>query len=72
MQTVAELVDRFGGAAKMAPAINQTPEKIRQWSARNSVPGRYWLVIIEAARQLGIRGINAGALAELASQKKAA
>jgi len=72
MQNVAELVDRFGGAAKMAAVINQAPEKIRQWSARNSVPGRYWLEIIAAARQLGIKGVNASTLTELASQRKAA
>lgn len=67
MHSFADLIDSFGGAAKMAPEINQVPNTIRQWSARGSIPARYWRAIIEAAERLDIKNVNAGTLAELAS-----
>lgn len=72
MQTFADLIERFGGAAKMAPEIREPANTIRQWSSRGSIPARYWHSIIEAARRLNIRGVNASTLAELANRRKAA
>lgn len=69
MQTFADLIEAFGGAAKMAPEINQPSNTIRQWSARGSIPARCWHEIIEAARRLGIKGVTAAALAEFAAPK---
>lgn len=65
--TFGDLIDRFGGAAKMAPLIGVAPNRVRQWSCRNSIPGRFWRKIIDAAKEQGIRGVNAAKLAELAS-----
>lgn len=72
MQTSSDLIERFGGAAKMAPLISVPANTIRQWAARDSIPARYWHAIIEEARKLGVRGINAESLASLAGRKKAA
>lgn len=72
MHTFADLIERFGGAAKMAPEINELPNTIRQWSARGSIPARYWHKIIEAAKRLNVRGVNAATLATLASSRKVA
>jgi hypothetical protein len=71
METFSDLVDGFGGAAKMAPQISESPNTIRQWVARGSVPARYWQQIIEAAQRLSVRGVTYAALAELANRKKA-
>lgn len=72
METFGDLIERFGGAAKMAPEIGELPNTIRQWSARGSIPAHYWHTITEAAKRLGIRGVTFAALGELASRKKAA
>lgn len=72
MESFSALVERFGGAAKMAPEIGELPNTIRQWVARGSIPARYWQKIIEAARRLNVRGVTYAALAELANRKEAA
>lgn len=72
MNTFADLIERFGGAAKMAPEINEMPNTIRQWSARGSIPARYWHSIIEAARRLKVTGVTYSALAEIANRRQAA
>ena len=72
MHTIGELIERFGGAAKMAPEIGQSAATIRQWAARESIPGRYWQEIVDAARQRNVRGVTFAALAELAKRKAAA
>jgi hypothetical protein len=72
MQTFAELIERFGGAARMAPEIGVSANVIRQWSSRGSIPGRYWLTIIDAAKRLGIEGVDAAALASIATTKEPA
>lgn len=74
MKTVADLIDRFGGAAKMAGEIDGLEANtIRQWSARGSIPARYWHAIVEAAKRLNLEEVNLEVLAEIAArQAKAA
>lgn len=72
MNTFRDLIDRFGGAAKMAAEIDEQPATVRQWASRDSIDARYWKKIIAAARRLGLRGINSEVLTELASRKMAA
>lgn len=72
METFSDLVERFGGAAKMAPEIGELPNTIRQWVARGSIPARYWQKIIEAARRLNVRGVTYADLAEISTRRKAA
>lgn len=72
MNTFADVIDRFGGAARMAGEIHEEANTIRQWASRDSIDARYWKKIIAAARRLGIRGINSNVLTELASRRMAA
>jgi hypothetical protein len=72
MESFADLIERFGGAAKMALAIGELPNTIRQWAARNSIPARYWQTIVTAARDNNVRGVSHAALAELAGRRRAA
>ncbi len=67
METFSDLIERFGGAAKMAVAIGESANTIRQWSARRSIPGRYWEAIVEAAQRLYIEGVTFEALASIAA-----
>lgn len=71
MQTFPELIERFGGAATMAPLVGVPANTIRQWSSRRNIPGRYWKSIISAAQQVGLDAVTADKLAELASRSDA-
>lgn len=72
MQSFSELIDRFGGATKMAAAIGEPANTIRQWACRDSIPARCWTKVAEAAREHRLTGVTLQALSELASRKRAA
>jgi hypothetical protein len=71
MTTVADIIERFGGAAKMAPLIGESANTIRQWSVRDSIPGRCWQVIVTAADRAGLDGVTLEVLAKIAKAKAA-
>ena len=71
MHTFAELIEKFGGAAKLAGEIGEQANAIRQWSARNSIPARHWHSIVEAAARLQVPGVTFEALAGVASGRPA-
>ena len=72
MESVSDLINRFGGAAKMAPEIDTDANTIRQWAARGSIPGRHWSVIVTAATRLEIDNVTLELLAGLAEKVRAA
>lgn len=72
MQTCSELIERFGGAAKMSPEIDVPANTIRQWAARESIPSWSWASIVEAGRKLSIEGVTLEALAEMAARSRPA
>jgi hypothetical protein len=71
MDTFSELIERFGGAAKMSAEIGEPANTIRQWSARGSIPARHWHTIVDAARRLYIAGVSFEVLATLAARARA-
>lgn len=54
MQTVADLVDRFGGPAEFARAIGKRPSTASEMKRRRSVPISHWPALIVAAQEKGI------------------
>lgn len=72
MKTCSEVIERFGGAAKMATAIDEPANTIRQWAARDSIPARCWQSIVIAAEKQGLSGVTFEVLAKLAKAKAAA
>lgn len=71
MQSFSDLIDRFGGATKMATAINEPANTIRQWACRDSIPARCWAKVTEAAKEQQLTGVTLQALSDLASRRKA-
>lgn len=70
MKTFGDLIDHFGGAAKMAAEIpGIEANTIRQWSARGSIPARYWRAIVDAATRLGIEGVTFEVLGMIAADQ---
>lgn len=72
MATVADIIERFGGAAKMAPLIGTPANTIRQWSVRGSIPGRCWQAIVTAAECVGVGDVTFEVLAQIAKARSAA
>ena len=59
MRTVADLLDRAGGPDSVAALCGVSPDAVRKWRERGTVPGRHWNVLAEAA------GVGLAAVAEL-------
>jgi hypothetical protein len=54
MSTMDEIFTPWSGsAADLARDIGENPVTVRQWRNRGSIPPRYWLRIIEAAKARG-------------------
>lgn len=73
------MVDSFRGIIDMWPTRNALADEVmvkavsvRAWHMHDSIPGRYWLRIVRAARARGIEGIDCGLLARLADERWAA
>lgn len=72
MKTSAEVIARLGGAAKLAPEIDEPANTIRQWAARDSIPARCWQSIVNVAHRQGEQGVTLEVLARIAKAKAAA
>jgi hypothetical protein len=55
---VPALIDALGGNAAVARIIGKGPSTVSEMRRSNSISVRYWPALIEAARELGVRGIN--------------
>ncbi|MCV9940953.1 helix-turn-helix domain-containing protein [Boseaceae bacterium BT-24-1] len=67
MQNLADVIDAFGGYAKLAQALGCPAGTASAWKTRGSIPVRYWAQIVEEASLLGIDGVTFDALARIAS-----
>lgn len=54
--TFQQVIRLWPTAAEFAQDIGVKPATVRQWVARDSIPGGYWLRIVRASdtRQLGV------------------
>ena len=44
------IVSQFGGASRLARALNKTPSTIQRWQQSGYIPGRHYAAIFAAAR----------------------
>lgn len=72
MQNLNDVIDAFGGYAKLAEAIGCPAGTASAWKTRGSIPVRYWSQIVARAAALGIEGVSFEALAKIASQSASA
>ena len=64
MVSPADVIRRLGGASAVANALGiANPSTVAKWAARQSIPARYWLALLELAAKRGERDITAEALA---------
>jgi hypothetical protein len=66
MQTVDEIVNAFGGPAKLARALGvRRYARVTDWKYRGSIPAGAWADIVDAARKHGVRGVTLETLAHI-------
>lgn len=69
MNSFAEIIDAFGGAASFGSAIGITDSHARAMRARDSIPDGYWLKTVETAQARGLDSITLETFASLAKSR---
>jgi len=54
MNTVADIIEAFGGSTDYARALGKNPSWASECKRRGSIPPRYWEATIAAATERGI------------------
>jgi hypothetical protein len=72
MKSFGDVIDKLGGSAALARAINERDGTIRQWRQRDSIPPEYWSRIVSFAKKQEKDKVTIEALADLASRRRAA
>lgn len=62
MICVADLIDSLGGNASVARDLQLTPSAVSEMKRRNSIPPKYWPLVIATADGRGIDGVTAHSL----------
>lgn len=65
MNTIDVIFEAVGGAKKFAEAVQVKPNAAREMKRRKSIPVRYWPRLVDACKELGIRGVNYDVLVDL-------
>ena len=61
------VIETLGGYKKLAGDLGETPDKVRKWHERNSIPSDYWHSVSVAA-QINGHQVTLNQLAEIASR----
>jgi hypothetical protein len=59
---VPELLDSLGGNAAVAKIIGKGDSTVSEMRRSRSINVRYWPALIDAAKELRVRGVNAESL----------
>jgi hypothetical protein len=70
--TISELIDALGGNAAVAKIIGKQPSAVSEMRRSGNIRVRYWPPIIDAARRLGVPGVNSDALMRMCATIEAA
>lgn len=65
--TFADVVQKWPSVAALSRDIGRSPNVVKQWRRRASIPPEYWLDVERAARRRGIEGVTVFAMAEIAA-----
>lgn len=64
MQTVDQIIEAFGGPARLARALGvRRYARVTDWKYRGSIPAGAWADIVAAARDNGVHGVTLETLA---------
>ena len=54
-ENINAIIDAFGGGSAMAKALDTYPSLVSQWKVRKSIPKSWWITIVTAAEEKGIK-----------------
>lgn len=72
MNGFAEIIKHWPNAEVFASDIGVKGVTARQWKRRGSIPPEHWKAVVAAAEKRAIEGVTLEALAEMATQQRAA
>jgi len=62
MKDARTLIHQWPSVAEFAKSVGVPYQRARQWKDRNSIPSKYWHVVMSAAEGEGIKGLTLEAL----------
>jgi hypothetical protein len=68
MNSVSELIDKFGGPSDFGRAMKLGPSTASEMKRRQSIPVVHWPKLLEAAKAHGVKGIDYDLLVRLHSE----
>lgn len=71
MNTVPELIDALGGVTAFSRIIGKRPSTASEMKRNRSIHVDYWPRIIDAAAELGLKGVTADFLMRLHAKEAA-
>ena len=69
-ETFKAAIDLWGSPINLGEDLGVSVERVRKWRQRNSIPGEYWLPVVEAAKRRGYK-VSLLALATIAQEGRA-
>lgn len=64
MEDHASIIGKWPSAAEFGRDLGITPNHASMMRRENSIPSKYWLTVIDKAKERGIRKVNLNVLAE--------
>jgi hypothetical protein len=70
--TFRDIIALWGSAEALATDLRTSGVTVRAWRNRDSIPGGWWTLIVDAAAARGIQGVSLEVLARAAQKARAA
>ncbi len=67
MNTIYDIAEAWPTLAEFAHDAGVTVGAARMWCKRNSIPGAYWLALVNGAQHRGIEGVTLMRLGRIAA-----
>jgi uncharacterized protein YjcR len=72
MNTFKDVIDQWPSVDDLATDLDEKPATVRKWKQRDSIPADRWALLLVAAKNRRIRGIDEVKLVKLARRDRAA
>ena len=69
MQDVQNVIGLWPNVRSVAEDCDSDVEAVYQWQKRGSIPGRYWLHLVNGAEKRGLDGVTLEKLASIHAKK---
>lgn len=67
----SEIIGLWPTQVSLAEEIEASPDRVRKWATRNSIPGEWFAAMVVAANRRGWTWVTADLLAQIAAKSRA-